>query len=737
MANRNLKAQIAVIITLVIAAIFLFVVVFINLAKLSNIKTLTSQVADRSALQIASQIGSMSHNFQVKLDLRQEGDEYRKCDGFNWVALGAILSGILIAGLTLGLGWPISVFLFGVGLASLGLINTWNSSLPINKAIYDQFKGMTTYNGTREATLYQALSSLQTDDTLLRPSDNGVFFDDIDQDTVKDPGEPEYNLSSIEAIKNAKKTGRFFAWYYARRLPLVSEERMQPAIDAFLNNLRNYIEFYEWDQVNWIHRNASFVVEPVNVTCSSCPSWVYDAANGRVSALTIDGAEIDENRNYIPSGFLKDKFLPLAKELDDRGYELPFCENPWYCPEWAPWNCSSCGEIDDLIEDLNMLVARTKELVDLPVSLRFQGVSTWLPYFYDLEYDRSQSQQDGYKHDIYDRLTRDEIKINDWITNLNNLNDVDTSIRNTISVANGHNEYGLGGAVSSCATEYNCCASDCTKRCCENSQNCSFQGIYCSACGSSTPPVCVRGDLYGAIPSWCPLGNRSASCDSFCASCSRDRQCPDACNFQGQLANDNPSGPTEVAQAIEILERLLHDIGEIKSHIEAFAREASLLLPKEDVIRNEIVYAWTDKENYSHLVAVRLTDYPERLPYVTEERAWGIFQKCRVLRGGANDRGGGDLRIITWRYDEDRPTPWWLMRLRKTETPQGAQLAEFDKERLRAIVQDIQDNGILDSTVTDTVTDVENLLSNYAITSTAKVEYGPEKENIKIVGTTN
>ena len=199
-----------------------------------------------------------------------------------------------------------------------------------------------------------------------------------------------------------------------------------------------------------------------------------------------------------------------------------------------------------------------------------------------------------------------------------------------------------------------------------------------------------------------------------------------ACEFQGQLAWRETYGPTEVDQAIEILGQLLRDIGEIKYYIEAFAWEVSRLLPKEFAQRNKIVYAWTDSRGFNHAVAVQLMNYPEHLPYVTEELEWGGFEKCRVLRGGSDNDGTGDLEIITWRYDEDIPTPWWAMRYRKKPAE-----AQFDSEKLQAIVRDIQNDGLIDLANPDLV----NLLDNYAITSKAKAEYGPEKSDIKIIET--
>jgi hypothetical protein len=366
----------------------------------------------------------------------------------------------------------------------------------------------------------------------------------------------------------------------------------------------------------------------------------------------------------------------------------------------------------------------------MPRSPRLKNVTQWLPAFYDSSKhnpeNRGPKNPDDPKkftYDIYLLLMQDEERINNLITELEEKN---ASIKNTIASANGHNEYGLGGTVSECAT-VSCCGHDCQTRCCTK-RPCSFQGIFCSAWGGDSPPVCVNGDLYGAKPSWCPLTAHSADCK---CSCSRDPQGPLACDFQGQLILDNPSGPTEVEQAIRILRALNADITDIKKIIGDFAEAVAALLaegqPSEPPdLRNKIVYAWKDapagegKSQLSHLVSVEITGYPDstKLPHIG---VGGATKNCLVLQDYK-----GSFLLTTSRYDQDIPLPQWNLRRRKYGLFPGGE--EFPPGYVAKIAEDVQDNGKI-----DTYGDyVNSILYNFAITSQTKAYYGPEKSDIYI-----
>ncbi len=730
--STNRRSQIAVIITFVIAVIFLFIAVFINLAKVSQVKTTTSTAADKAALSLASQLGSISHYYKDKV-LKISGpcatSPCQVCDD-DYVSL-AVLIGVVVA---FGLMIPATM---GASLIALPLALVMTAS--ILSGINAKFTEMTGYNAFRESTLFQALSSIQSDDVELKSVGPGIFSD---AETGKN-----YNLSAIPEMRNQKKVSRFAAWYYALRLPLVGDEAIESAIERFLSDpvggLRSFVDVDEWDSGKWKINKMSYVIKPgsgnrsYDITCSgsSCPDWVKDSAKGLLRMVEIDSSD------DVYGGFLKDKLMNLLSRLE-ASYNLSFCD------------LFGCSDVNILINsDLREFLLRSKEVLNMPVSDRLKYLTQWFPLWYDFKkHDQADINKNGdfrepadpadpnkYTYDIYLRLTRDQAYIDSWIAELETIN---SQIAGTIPPANGHNQYGLGGSVSSCYTQYNCCASDCSKRCCEASANCSFQGIYCSACGSSTPPVCVTGDLYEVKPSWCPLSNRSASCNSSCSSCSRNPQCSSACNFQGQLAYNNTTGPTEVEQAIRILYSLNDNIAKIKMSIGDLANSVAANLLDTDAKRNEIVYAWKDKpkpdgsQQFSHLVKVKIDGYPKSLPNVTEglEWKWPGPQYCRKL-----NYDQGDFKITTWRYDQDQPTDigkinkeGWQLRRRKPGPLESGK--DVPPDILVGIVTDVQDNGKIDSKINEDYISVR-LLPEYAITSCSQAHYGPEKSDIYISGT--
>jgi hypothetical protein len=734
------KAQIAVIITLVIAVIFLFVLVFLNIAKLSSVKILTAKVADGAALNIASKIGSMSNYLKVNI-LKGKKEQCQT----DWLAIALIALGIIL----LFFCPPVGVTLFAIkiglvltlaiGCTALGIWQGITTSQPVRKAIYERFQGMSTYNAAREATLYEALEGLQTDDELLKPwpSGSGWFYWDENKDNAYDPGELRYDLSDIEKMRSQRAAGRFFAWYYTRRIPRVSNDELKDDIDDFIDALDDHIVTEQWDATKWRINKASLIVGPVNIPCASSATWV--AAPNRVRVVTIDA-------DYQPSGFLDEKFKSLCKRLNSECGLCPY-NLSFYGKGICPW-CNEAANIDQVIGDLVILVGRLKDLKDLPLTQRVQALDGWLQMFYDINYTHDPNK--GGEHDVYDRLSRalhDNHGILQWIDELTKLNN-NTIIPDIKPDYGTQCEQGRGAVVAKCYTDLDVCycwhhEESCAIVCdgdkCIDLRDARWRGPYGTCTGKwdhSNHPVCKNGDLYGCIPPWCsnlrghvPCITHSDSCDS-CSPPPTVTHTDRSFKYQGQLAWNNTSGYTEVRQAIDILNALKNSILEIRQDIKNFADYIrNNMLPNDHPIRNEIVYAWKDRmTDHNHVVAVKMLDYPETLPHIEEyPKKWWPFTKCRGIRGGSNNDGTGDLRIITWRYDQDRPLPWWSARYRKKPDQ-----PDFDQAKLVTIVADMQDDALIGPA---NAADLVDLLSNYAVTSSTKAHYGPDKPDIRIVET--
>ncbi len=736
--SKNIKSQIAILITFVIAVIILMVIVFINISKVSEVKVATAKAVDTSALAIASSIGSMSHYLKENV---LEGEE-KICEWTFWVSLAKLIPSLVLAtrSLPFELGQLVGESLFK------------KPSLSIQKAIRETFsEDMNVYNSVRENALYSAVASLQADDVRVVPVGGGIFCEDIDGDGSCDAGGRSFDLSGIDGIGNESSVDRFSAWYHAKRLPLMSEEGLRGKLDDFLSELEEYIKLSEWDDNKWIFNAASFTVKQIasgygdiDVTCSSgsCPSWVFDAKDDRISISSIKESAKDGDGDYDPFGFLEEKFQSLSKRL-----KASYPEDISFCPDKPPWWClwctSDCAEVEAAVKHLTEFVAKIKEVLELPTSIREQTMNVWFAPFYDVDYTHS---LEGGDHDIYDQLTLVSKHIFDWHTELSALN---SEIISDIEKKRGECTWGRGSSVErycyrdfpcannkdKCGCHYcegssgGCGLHSCASFCCwcETSIICAWEGTYYTCC--KKPPVCSSGDLYKHIPDWCNSHGAHDNCHHNCSKCSNDfsNGCEgDADNFQGELAHDNTSGPTEVGQAMEILEALWTAIDEIKREIKKFSDEMEAVLAGDDPLRNEIVYAWKGKDERQHLVRAAIENYPEKFPSIAERKNyWGLI-KCFALENARNTAATDNpFHFTTARYDEDITVATWDMRYRK-KLGEGE---EFSKSSLGAIITDVFDDAKI--SVSNQLL-VADLVGNYAIFSEVKGYYGPEKEDIRI-----
>lgn len=746
---KTRKSQVAVIITFIIVVMILLVAVFINITKVGQIKTSTSQAADRAALAMASQLGSISHYYKV--NALDNGGTERTIDGkkvlekcsINWKQI--IIFIVALVSLIISFSFPPALLAGALAVYAINQI--------MAGSINNQFKEMSNYNALRESTLFQALASMQTDDVQLRARSPGVFCED---------GGRCYDLVSIgmPEMLRPTKVDRFSAWYAYNRLQYMVDKKLAAEIDSFVygdsaigsrNGLIKYVSVDTTKPAPWGEiEKISYVLVPgtsadtglcmedvlpgnlaFDVTCDNsatpCPSWVKDPVKDEIWIARVDAFE------GLYDGFIEDKFKSLLSRLE-ASFGNIYCDS---CPIRPV-------DVDNLKNDVGMLLMRTRELINTAATQRLNNVTQWIRAFYDFEShkpgtrysktdtfanpcldfmaDRDKFNKD-YSYDIYLRLWRDRTYIQSW---LKTLEDANTAIMEEIAQANGNDPYGLGAGVSQCAMTP-CCGHDCETFCCDPA-DCSFEGIYCSACGGGLPPVCVNGDLYGNIPSWCPLPNRNTGC---ACSCSYSSACFPNCQYQGQYSPaGNIAAGTEVEQMLAILRALQKDfhllqllITRMSDIVERLLASTTAVGAHGELLRNEMAYAWKDKNNFSHLIHAKIDGYPEKLPYITENITWGGFLKCRQLHEYT-----GNFTITTARYDQDQPTTIadWKLRRRKQ-----VDAAEFSVGSLDALVTDIQDDAILSSGQSS----LNTILNSYAIKSSAQACYGPEKSDIYIMKT--
>lgn len=745
--KRNLQGQIAVIVTLVIAVIFLFVMVFINITRISDIKTQTANVSDKGALRTASGLGSLSYK------LKQAEDCYLN---WEWILGLAALIGGFILGIIMPFTLPASTIMMGWGAVMVG--QEINAIMKEGAAIAFP-RSMSTYTALREGAIYPMLTSLQADREYVKHQGGYIFKDEITGVT--------YDLSKsaiVNVIKNKSRIPRFAAWYWAKRYPLISDQSLIEEIAEFVNKLKGitYYSDAEWDASKWEIKSLSFPVDDISVT-STGPSWVIDWDSVKVVGPVAKG------ETGKAKGFIMEEFIDLVHRLEEKGFDVNFCEKgsigwkpPW---KWFGWDDS---DMENVVEEIRGFLALTLELLNMPVSQRLESINLWLSAFYDKDaHGPSGESLDGdLEDDVYERLLFALSYVSNWLGELDRVNRfMANNIRDRIRDDYGtFCEQGRGGLVDGCYTyiEICCCWHwhecryvVCDGNDCQDWEDARWKGIYGTCTGSGfdhdSHPTCKNGDLYGARPSWCddlrdPIDcQENDDCDGsgcpelgYCRCCDippTNTTMDDSYYFQGQLSwkpvsssyFDSTSGPTEVDQAIEILRALTTEINALVNDIKAFADKVDTLLTQNEDLKNEAIYAWKDKDEFCHLVKAGIGGYPslEDFPYLVQTREWLNFLKCLRVKGETE----GELEMVASRYSQDMPGGFWKMQYRKN--PAFPDFEGFEESKLEAIVKDIQQDGKIDTTRTD----VDNLLDNYAIASETKVHFGPEKKEIYLIKT--
>ena len=120
MAKKTIRSQIATIIIFIIAVLFLFALITINISRLSQKKTSLDNVADSVGIGLASQLGSMANALKHELEIY--GSDPENCE-LNWQLMaGGLIAAIVIAVVTaLSLG-TLSIAAIGGAAGILSLI---------------------------------------------------------------------------------------------------------------------------------------------------------------------------------------------------------------------------------------------------------------------------------------------------------------------------------------------------------------------------------------------------------------------------------------------------------------------------------------------------------------------------------------------------------------------------------------------------------------------------------------
>lgn len=195
--NGETSGQVAILITLAIAVIFLFVAITVNISKVAHKKTVTANAADGAVMLLTSYLGSLGNYLsQQYCDGKDRTDWNRSLGGF-FAILGTIIACVL-AYWTGGL----SLYFWAALLAGAGSYYYQTQELPdkIHDAYQKEFAKMKPKDSFMEQSVFYALT-LCVDDPAEVKDEHDIDQDDDDTEGIS----------------------RFSEWYYSRLRELNGE----------------------------------------------------------------------------------------------------------------------------------------------------------------------------------------------------------------------------------------------------------------------------------------------------------------------------------------------------------------------------------------------------------------------------------------------------------------------------------------------------------------------------------
>jgi hypothetical protein len=195
MINRTNQSQIATIIVFIIAVMFIFTLLSLNLGRIAQKKTALDNVADSVGLSLASQLGSMANALKNQLEIY--GASVENCD-LNWrLMLGVFLIVAAIVGAVFSGG--VSLLLINVALAGALLTATGATMqfMAANPAVVSQLQ-----------LKFKNLSALQQ---VIEMPIQGVLFN-----VNEDPGWVTDVYDMDRDNDHTDRIPRFLKWYNLR-----------------------------------------------------------------------------------------------------------------------------------------------------------------------------------------------------------------------------------------------------------------------------------------------------------------------------------------------------------------------------------------------------------------------------------------------------------------------------------------------------------------------------------------
>jgi hypothetical protein len=444
--QTKIKAQIATILTLLMAAIFLFIVITINIGNIAQNKTMVSNASDGAGLLLASMLGSLADSLRMQLQLYHGA--VVSCDiDFAMIAqiamlVLAIAAVVATGGTALFAGAVIGLVLSG-GFFTLSMYNALKVEPGVMRQAELKFQRLTMNQRMTEKSIQYALFGVVTDPNKLLSNDGGKtlrFGDPNDQKNkdagfiCTDPEDLDMNGSTTNCISC------FGKWYNDRLKALPSlgpviEDLYKKLFFQDSNNPAKAPTFYiKKDPKDWkVQKNPDYDGKFNNNL--ECGLWIDTNGNGKpdlgpaingngIDSMMLNGSAgiADQGNNWLRpntssgivyshdiyfvdwlygwqgdlssplSGF--SGLYPLAAMLGSYGYGMYDPLGP-YNSVAATDSWGTIVQIMKLAHEIKDFQKDVSELYGVSYEGRLDSFDQWIAIFYN---PTDPTQEDWYHH---------------------------------------------------------------------------------------------------------------------------------------------------------------------------------------------------------------------------------------------------------------------------------------------------------------------------------------------------
>ncbi|MBN3038979.1 MAG: AAA family ATPase [Candidatus Omnitrophica bacterium] len=355
------SGQVATLITLVIAVIFLFTAVTLNIGQLTQKKTMTANAADGAAMKLASFLGSYSNKLSLEYLDGTSGYCKKNYSGF-WQIITTIVAVVLAV--VFQQHW-----LLVLAIGVLGTANYVYSTWVMDDGV--------------AAAMQRQLSKLKLEDNI---TEQAIMYALVH--SVDDPTRVEDIHDYDEDGDTTDKITRFSKWYAERLLAITGGITSPNAkIAAFLPLMEDF--------------------------ANEAGDFYRDFTEDATRCILYDDPALPDNQCF-PAG-TDGEFVDLLGELEALGPEFDVSF-------WVPDADSeeSADDVDELTTDLNMFylwaLGENGGLLNEDFAVIAAMYSDWITHLYVEEAPAPEAEEAW-----YDEASADIDMINDWLPELNSL----------------------------------------------------------------------------------------------------------------------------------------------------------------------------------------------------------------------------------------------------------------------------------------------------------------------------